>query len=452
MPSRFSVALGLALVVLLGSAPVASAATISGRVSGAKLPKAGKGISTVRAVGAKDFVIADVAKVRSGRYRLDVPAGRYWMFGTTTHFRGKAGVDRGVGKVAVRAGQRKSTRVSLKKRRRRATPRIPALPTPLSARASYVNVKYPAVWIQHFSVSGPAEYSGLRKGLAHMLTTDLLPVIERACNGAIVEREQLNWILAEQMLTSPSTGIPLDTIIAHNREVGGTLTVTGATATLAVTVKNVASGATRSVTRTGTADRVLDLEQSVVQEVARLICGDKPPAFYSGQASGSLSGADGSASQTVSWSGNVRLKYTGELTAERAGEPPGEYAEYEPESGSIHVIIDGTEGECSYHGETDVSVVPTSGEGAHVQQGVDEPTYALIASLPGGAQLPFTTTGPQHCGGGNTTIYPLAGRVFLGSPGGEALRSTSSALAGDWTHVMGPVTMTWAWSLAPQAG
>ena len=320
-PVALAVVVGLAVV----AAP-ASASTLTGKVSGAKLPKAGQGITTVRAVNARTLLIADVAKVRSHRYRLKVPAGSYWMFAATTSFRGKPGLDRPSGKVSVRKGKRKKVPVSLRKRKR---PR---------AHAAFVNVKYPAVWVQHFSVSDVAEYGPLRKGIADMLITDLGPPLERACGGGIVEREKLSFLLAEQVFTNPGQLPSTDRMIAHNREVSGSWNVAGGTATLTVNVTNVVTGATRSVTRTGDANRFFELVPSVVQEVVRILC-NKPPRYYSGPASGSTSGADGSTSQTLSWTGNVRLKFTGDL---ESGDPPGEYARYQPESGSFHVTLDGT--------------------------------------------------------------------------------------------------------------
>ena len=176
-----------------------------------------------------------------------------------------------------------------------------------------------------------------------MLISDLGAPLEAACGGVLVEREQLGFMLAEQLIGNPNKPPSTDKMIAHNREVGGSLTVAGATATLTVNVKNVATGTTRSVTRSAPTDRFFELVSSVVEEVVRLICGGKPPSHYSGPVSGSISVKNAPDFDTFSWSGNVRLKYTGNLEPENAGEPPGEYAIYEPESGSIHVIVDGAQ-------------------------------------------------------------------------------------------------------------
>ena len=427
----------LALVVLAFAAAPANASTLSGKVSGAKLPKAGKGITTVRAVNARTLVIADVAKVRSRRYRLTVPAGSYWMFAATTPFRGKPGVDRLAGKVAIRKGKKKKVPVSLRKRKR---PR---------AQAAFVSVKYPAVWVKHFAVSGPAEFRVLRKGFADMLINDLIPPLESACGGKVVEREKFQVLLAEQVFTNPGQLPSTDKMIGHNREVGGTVTVAGGTATLTVNVTNVVSGATRSVTRSVDTNRVWDLVPMVIQEVVRLLC-DKPPRFYVGPASGSIIAADSSSSETLSWTGNVRLKFTGDLVD---GDPPGEYARYQPESGSFHVTLDGADAECTYHAAGDVTIVPPplGGQDSFVQHGVAAPFYRLDAQFPDDAPaMLVTVTGPAYCGGGTTYPYPLAGRVFMTTLT-NALKSSSSTLTGEANRVLGNVTFKWAWSLGPEA-
>jgi hypothetical protein len=439
---------GFALVVMCAAAPAAGASTISGRVAGT-LPKPRKGLNTVRAVRAKDLVIVRVAKVRSHRYRLKVPAGRYFLFAATRRFRGKKGIDRPVGKVMrLRAGKTKKVRVSLKKRRKRAH---------AAAQAGLVTVKHPAVWIKHFAVSGPPDARVLGKGVADMLITDVIPVIQRACGGVIVEREKFNYLVGEILQSQgpagdPSTRLSMDKIIAHNREVTGRVTVGDTTTTLTATVTNIVTGGTRSVTRSAPNDRFFDLVPSIVEELARLICGEKPPSRYTGPASGSLSAVSGSSSQTLTWNGTVSLKFTGDVVGEIPGDPPGEYAMYTPESGSFHVILDGVDGDCTYHGTTDVTIVPNPDELSRVQQGVDRPAYVVGAHFPADTpHLQYTITGPPHCGGGSSSIYPLAGRVFLGRTDGATQQASSTTLAGSATWVIGPDTLKWSWSLAPQA-
>jgi hypothetical protein len=405
----------LAFVVLAFAAAPANASTLSGKVSGAKR------FTTVRAVDARTLVIADVAKVRSRKYTLKVPAGGYWLFAAAKGF------DRSAGKVAIRKGKKKKVPIALRRRPR--------------AQAAFRSVKYPAVWVQHFTVSDVSEYGSLRKGIADMLISDLAAPLERACGGVVVEREKLAFLLAENASASK--------IIAHNRAVSGSWNVAGGTATLTVNVTNVVSGATRSVTRTGDADRFFELVPSVAQEVVRILCA-KPPRFYAGPVSGSQTAVDGSTSQTLKWTGNVRLKFTGDLVD---GDPPGEYGRYQPESGSFHVTLEGTDAECAYSGAADVTIVPPpfGGQDNFVQQSVAAPHYTLEANFPDDTpHMLVTTTGPAYCGGGTTTPFGLAGRVFMTTLT-ESRPSSSSTLTGETTRVIGPVTLKWMWSLAPEA-
>jgi hypothetical protein len=280
-----------------------------------------------------------------------------------------------------------------------------------------------------------------------MLITDLGQPLQAACRGILVEREHLGFLVAEQLRSR----IPTDRMIAHNREVSGRLTVTGNTTTLTVNVKNVVTGTTSSVTRSAPKERFFELEPSLIPEIVRLICGDEASGHYSGPVSGSISVTDGPEFDTFSWSGNVRLKHTGDLEPENAGEPAGEYALYEPESGSVHVIIDGASvnGTCPYHGEAEVTIVPAPGEQqSRVQQGADQPTYSLIATFPSDTP-PMAVTGPAMCAGGFTNPYPLSDKVFMGTLASQL--SPSSTLVEDTTVVNGPGTTRRAWSLAPEA-
>jgi hypothetical protein len=384
-------------------------------------------------VRAGDLVIARLAKVRSGHYRLKVPAGRYWLFAATTRFRGKAGIDRPVGKVIrVRKGKRKNVPVSLRKRRQHAH----------AAQISFVQVKHPAVWVQHFSVSGPEEVRVLRKGLADMLITDVMPRLRAACNGRFVEREKLNLILEEQALSQsrfvdPATRIEPNKIIGHNKEVTGTISGTANDMTITTTVTDVRSGTSRSVTHHGT-DGFFALQPKLVPDLVRLICGDKPPS----RLVGTVKGQYGIPEQMLKWSGNVRLKYNG-LGPGGPGAPDGKYATYVIEDGSLHVTLDGVHDECTIHGEGDFALTGNLGEFATLQQDVDERAYTLAASFTNGTNLPYTSTGPDCVG----AVYPLSGRVYMTT--NSAKLSRSDSLIGSSTVNVG-VPVSWDWALEPQ--
>ena len=156
-------------------------------------------------------MIADVAKVRSHRYRLKVPAGSYWMFAATTPFRGKAGVDRLSGKVVGPQGQAEEG-AGLDAQAQASE----------GAPAAFVNVKYPAVWVQHFPVSGVAEYGPLRKGIADMLITDISAAARGRVRGqGRRAREARRSCSRSRLFANPGKLPSTDRMIAHNREVGG---------------------------------------------------------------------------------------------------------------------------------------------------------------------------------------------------------------------------------------
>ena len=447
-------ALGPVLAALaLGSAaaPAHAATTISGSLGGG-LPAKGAGVASVRAVAADTGVIVGAARVRSGRFALLVGPGAYVLLAATTPFHGHAGVDRKVETLRIASGgATRRLRLSLRRRGGHIARRRKAR---AAAGPSFVSVTYPATWVQHFVVSGPAEASGLRRGIANMLISDLGRPIKEKCDGVIVEREHLDVILEEQRLSrsplvDPATRIRSGHLIGHNRVVGGTLTISGATATLTVTVTNTTTGVTRSVTHTGTVagDGVFDLEKSVVDDVAKLIC--DPPARYVGPVSGSIPAFAGGVSGTFSWSGTISLVLD-HLGSAPSGSPPGQYAFFRPDGGSVHLALDMVDGHCTGHGETDISVDPGGGLSS-VQQGVAQPTYTLYAAFGASPGIAFSWTGgtPADPCANDGTLPFGAGFPVLAT---KTLKSASTTLAGSTTDTfpgaMGSVHREW--SLAPQ--
>ena len=448
-------ALGLAVAAAVAgaaaAAPADAATTISGSLGGGKLPAKGAGVASVRAVALETGGIAADARVRSGRFALRVPPGAYVLLATTTPLRGHAGVDRKVDALRVASGASRKLRLSLRRRGGHAARRRRAR---AAAGPSFVSVTYPAVWVQHFTVSGPDEYSVLGKGLADMLITDAGPAIKQRCDGVVVEREHLDVILEEQRLSrspliDPATRIRSGHLIGHNRVVGGTLTISGATATLTVTVTNTTTGVTRSVTHTGTVagDGVFDLEKSVVDDVAKLIC--DPPARYVGPVSGSIPAFAGGVSGTFAWSGIITLVLD-HLGPAPSGSPEGQYAFFRPEGGTVHLTLDMVDGHCTGHGETDIGVDPSGGISS-VQQGVKQPTYTLYAAFAESPGIAFSWAGgtPEDPCGNDGTLPFGAGFPVLAT---KTLKSASTTLAGSTTDTfpgaMGSVHREW--SLAPQ--
>jgi hypothetical protein len=317
-----------------------------------------------------------------------------------------------------------------------------------------VSVPYPAVWVQHFAVSGPQEASVLRKGLADMLINDLGRAIAKQCDGVVVEREHLDLIIAEQRLSQsryadPSQRIPSGHLIGHNRVVGGTLTISGATATLTVTVTNTTTGVQRSVTHTGSAagDGVFNLETSVVDDVAKLIC--DPPARYVGSVSGSIPAFAGGVSGTFAWNGEISLVLD-HLGPAPSGSPPGQYAFFRPDGGTIHLTLDMIDGHCTGHGETDIGVDPAGGLSS-VQQGVQQPAYTLYAAFGASPGIAFSWTGgtdADPCSNDGTLPFG-AGLPVLAT---ATLRSQTTTLAGSSTDAFpgGMGSVHREWSLTPE--
>ena len=380
-----------------------------------------------------------------------MPSGAYVLLAATTPFHGHAGVDRKVEALRVASGTSRKLRLSLRRRGGHLARRRKAR---AAAGPSFVSVTYPATWVQHFVVSGPAEASGLRKGIADMLISDLGDPIKKKCDGVLVEREHLDLIIAEQRLSrsplvDPATRIPSGHLIGHNRIVSGTLTITGATATLTVTVTNTVTGVQRSVTHTGTVagEGIFDLEKSVVDDVAKLIC--DPPARYVGPVSGSIPAFAGGVSGTFSWSGTISLVLD-HLGPAPSGSPAGQYAFFRPEGGTIHLALDMVDGHCTGHGETDIGVDPER-RPSSVQQGVTQPTYTLYAAFGASPGIAFAWTGGTHadpCANDGTLPFG-AGLPVLAT---ATLKSASTTLAGSTTDafpgVMGSVHREW--SLVPQ--
>ena len=445
-----ALSLVVAVVVSASAAtPAGAATTISGSLGGGKLPAKGAGVASVRAVAVETGVIAAAARVRSGRFVLHAKSGAYVLLATTTPLRGHAGVDRKVDAIRVASGSSRELRLSLRRRGGHIARKRKAR---AAAGPSFVSVTYPAVWVQHFAVSGPDEYSVLGKGLADMLITDAGPAIKERCDGVLVEREHLDVIIAEQKLSQsryadPSQRIPSGHLIGHNRVVSGTLTITGATATLTVKVTNTVTGVERSVTHTGAAGvGIFDLEKSVVDDVAKLIC--DPPARYVGPVSGSIPAFAGGVSGTFAWSGTITLVLD-HLGPAPSGSPEGQYAFFRPEGGTVHLTLDMVDGHCTGHGETDIGVDPNGGISS-VQQGVEEPTYTLYAAFAASPGIPFSWTGgtdADPCSNDGTLPFG-AGLPVLAT---RTLKSASTTLAGSSTDAFpGAGSVHREWSLVPQ--
>ena len=164
---------------------------------------------------------------------------------------------------------------------------------------------------------------------------------------------------------------------------------------------------------TGPEDTIFDLEQQLVPKLANLICAETPKAYagtFNGTYKTSLN------NYTVTWTGDAII----ELLTERGGPPtdgppPPDYAHYVVRSGKVRAVLDGTRGECTVHGEAEITLVPGVASGMdYVQNGVEKPWYALSIAAGGADAIPYTETGfgcnqvdPQ---------YPLTGVQYVFTP------------------------------------
>ena len=118
----------LLAVLLLSAAPAAQAATparVTGKLTGAKLPRAGQGRVVVWAVHLPDGVVtAGATASSSGRFTLKMRAGDYAILAAVVPRKGRGNpIVRVADFVTAKAGKRRTIKPTLKKRhkkRRRA--------------------------------------------------------------------------------------------------------------------------------------------------------------------------------------------------------------------------------------------------------------------------------------------------------------------------------------------
>src|SRR5262249_6706519 len=146
---RWLGAVPLVLAMLLTGAPAAIAATpatLTGKLTGATLPRAGKGVVPVYAVRLSDGrVVAGAYASASGRFTLRPPAGSYALLAALIPLRSShAPVERVADFVTAKAGKRVTLKPTLKKRKKKRGAKGSV------ARAAFVNVDYPAIWVKTF--------------------------------------------------------------------------------------------------------------------------------------------------------------------------------------------------------------------------------------------------------------------------------------------------------------
>jgi len=149
---------------------------------------------------------------------------------------------------------------------------LAALPLPQVARAAAPGL--PTISVLYFeNRTGRADYDVLRKGLADMIVTDLT-----AWEGVtVVERERLEAVLTELRLQQTKAfdkakRQKIGQLLGAQYVLYGTMNLAGTTLALDAQLVEVQTGAVRVAARaTGGADKVFDIEQSLVTKITAAI-------------------------------------------------------------------------------------------------------------------------------------------------------------------------------------
>jgi hypothetical protein len=408
------------LVILAVGAPAAHAAqraTVTGKLTGAKLPAKGKGRVPVWALRLSDgVVVGGVNASPAGRFTLKLPAASYAILAAVVRVGSRAdALVRVADFVTAKAGVRRVIKPTLKKRKKPKRHRARGA----RARAAWVSVDYPMIWVHKWSLQGnDPELKVMEKGLQAMVIADLAAKVGTpSCPGGISAGDDLDKVLGEiKLQQSPyfdqSTRLTTAKLIRPNASVTGTMSRANGQLTLTATYKdNHGGGGTVSVT--GPEDGIFDLEGQLVTKLAALIC-IKTPKTYSASFSGTWT-TDLNAYK-VTWTGNAVIELTAEHGAPPAdGPPPPDYAHYAVTSGRVHAILDGTRGTCTVHGEADFDLAtgPLT-ESNYVQATPDRPWFSLTIATRGDEQIPYTETG-LGCNQVNPQ-YPLTGVPWVSTP------------------------------------
>jgi hypothetical protein len=437
------------LLVLVAGAPAASAAapgTLTGTLTGAKLPAAGKGAVPVRLMRLSDGrVTAAGFATPGGRFTLRTAAGGYALLAAVVPFHGsKAGVERVAALAKARAGKRVRLKPTLKKRR--AVKRKAKRRTGAGARAAFVSVDYPALWVKEFTTeSGDPDARVLTRGMDDMIIGDLQMPITR-CNAVIVERARLNDVIAEierQQSASfdPVGRVQRGRLIAHNATVTGSLALSGTTLTLTATYQDLRTGRSKTVSASGPQDQFFDTVQRLGRQLVDAVC-PHTPRTYAGTFSGTATSAFNS--YTLTWTGSAVIQLTSEHGLPPQGWPDGDYAHYSVLSGTAHVKLDGTRGTCVAHGEADIALAPGIASGEDAVQLVDKPYYRIMIATRGDESVPYTETGTS-CQ--TDAAYPLTGIQFAFTP--SPLQSNDAVLTASTTMDTTFGRQTSSFSFAP---
>jgi hypothetical protein len=447
----------LSIVVAAGvtvAAPMAQAApdaTLTGRLTGAKLPKRGAGVIPMAALRLTDGVVVAGTYARpDGRFSLSAPPGPYAILAAVVPRRGKGRpLERTAALTTARAGRRSKLKATLKKRKRRARHSS-------TGHAAFVQVDYPVAAFFPFQAP-PGDLKILERGIPDMLVTDIVAGIEREdCNAAVVERMRLAEVIGELRLQQdprfdPSTRLRTDRLIANNQSITGTIGVSGGVMTITAVHTNQRTGRVTTVSQSGPADDVFNIEQALAPKLLQLICPHTPKAYnatFNGEWTSTLN------HYTVRWSGSARVELVSESGAPPDRWPAGRYAQYALTSGTVHATLNGTrsgayQDSCTVQGEADFTLpaIP-GGRALSVQLDEDAPAFYVSLNGRGDEEIPYTETG-LGCNQQDPR-YPMTGVIFaftpdpLTAPGPAAPLSANTAwdLGSGFNHYSSQFTFT----------
>ena len=422
---------GLLLALLLvfavpAAAQAATPARVTGKLTGAKLPRAGKGRVVVWALHLPDGVVAAGTTAKSGRFTLKLRAGDYAILAAVVPRSGRGNpIFRVADFVTAKAGKRRTIKPTLKKRHKK---RKKAKPAGAERRLAWVDVDYPVLWVHRWAVSGSAELKVMEKGLQEMVITDLAAAIGTPdCRGAISAGDDMPAVLGEIALQQspyfdPAQRLTTAKLVRPNASVTGTMSVSGGVATLTATYTDQRpghAGQGGTVAVSGPAENIFTLEEQLSAKIAALVCQEIPKS-YTGSFSGTWTTTLNS--YTVTWTGDAVLSLTSEHGSPPPDAPdPQDYANYTLQSGHVHAVLNGTRGACTVNGEADFTLPTLPGAPFGFVQNAAPPWFSLNLMGRGDEAIPYTETGPSGCGQQDAQ-YPLTGVQFVYTP--KPLQST----------------------------
>lgn len=160
--------------------PAAARTEVAGRVVDGPLPGATQGAIVVRAVEpSSSRIIAAARARRDGTYRLDVRPGVLMLVADVVRAK-RVRVTAITVATRVRAGRRRSLRISLRRRK----PVLPRRGRAAIAMAGAADVASPVIAVKEFVGSGP--YPQLGPGLSSMLETDLVDQAGERCGARVI--------------------------------------------------------------------------------------------------------------------------------------------------------------------------------------------------------------------------------------------------------------------------